>query len=423
MTSRCVNVETMVKRKAHKKWKLPKLKRPKPSNWQVCAKSFYLTYQCPYCFIVNPLTRMIILWWFYCNYPEFDVNVVAKEKNNNRPGTHHFHVFLQITDPTKGPFRSREWWCFDMYGVHPNFATRSDGNKKYSKHDWLEYIIKEDLAHDAVGIDIPLYLAEFEKKKCTKLSIIARDIYHNGLNLKRMCVGEYGSTVMMHQDKLERFDNTCREVKYVPMQPLKVPVNPNHHKILQKICKWWNYRCVDGKWKKKLHFLLLVSTFYSIGKSTLLAIMLKIMNGDTWTYEFNDKGWQEGFRKHHRILGIDALNGPFFPFSLYEKLGGNFQGTLKKRNCKQGNQFRGPGVITSNNSLSINYGSEEGKKQYNIDVLKERTLTLNLQNVSLFPLCNLFCQVHGLDPNDFKEDDDDFDISDDEDGFVIPMEY
>ena len=291
--------------------KMPIAKRTK-YGFAICAKSYYLTYACPRHLFIHPLSRCIIAYFFHTMFTMFDIICVYLEHHVD--GKVHYHVLIQDTSSEHGPFRSKDSRVFDIEGIHPNFSKRKDGKKKYSKYDFLTYCMKEDKEPLFVGIDVPTYISEFEKKGATKLSVIARDIYHNGLNLKKMCKGEHASIVMMHQKKLEDFDETCQVVKYEPMIPLRITINPGWPKCLRKIAQWWNYRCVEGRWKKKLSMLYIFSIFFTKGKSTLLKVMLMIMNGHQGCWCWNDAGWQEQFQLTDRLLGVDALNGRFSHF-------------------------------------------------------------------------------------------------------------
>ena len=404
------------KRKSSKKWKMPKIKKRKRSNWRINAKSFYLTYQCP---------RDAIVYFFKTMFPMFDIICVMEEVNSKRPDTIHFHVFIQITNPTTRSYQSYNCRVFDIQdkntnhiNVHPNFGTRLDGKDKYSKNDWLTYITKEDPDYIAIGIDVPTYLKEFAKKGSTKMAIIAKDIYDNGLDLGKMCMGHNASVVLLHERKLKTFDSTCKEVKFQHMVPKHIPIDEAWPKCMKKIAKWWNMRCVKGKFTKKNAILYIHSTFYTKGKSTVLMIMCMIMNGDTSFWSFNDKPWQEQFKSYHRMIGVDGLHGPDFPFTLWDALGRNIESTIQQRNTKTGNRFKGPLAFTSNARIQDNYkmiidGMGNVKKSYNIPSLLERTLSINTMHHELWPLINKFCEVHGIDPEQFKDDDEDY-ISDED---------
>ena len=400
----------------------PKRKKDnRKGRFQINAKSFYLTYACPKDKLVMPLTRESILYFFHTSFPGFDIVVIVRETHENF--SYHFHVFIQNTSPSVAGLKSKNCRIFDIDGIHPNFGKRKDGNKKYSKHDFLEYCMKEDTDHIAMGIDVALYLEEFKKKQSTKLSIIARDIYHNGLDLAKMCAGEHASVVLMHEDKLKKFAATCERVKYEPMKPKFIPKRAymKWHPVLIQIAKWWNYRIVQGKWKKKYHCLYLWSIFFSLGKSTLIRLMCIIMNGSNYMWAFNDKGWQEGFRNRHRVIGVDALSGPYFPFTTWEAIGSNFEHVIKQRQEKFDNIFKGPLLFTSNDSIENNYKTPEGKRAYNVGALLARTFQLNIQNVPLFPLVNYLAKLHGIDPKIYMEENDGFSLDEGAAGNVQPL--
>lgn len=396
-------------------------KKPKKAKFQFNAKSAMLTYSCPTDKDQNPLTREAIRDGLNALYKP-DILVVAQEKHES--GKFHYHVFLQRL---KKAIRSKNAALFDVGGVHPNIAKRKDGKFEYAKADWLEYLDKEDKTPITEGIDLKLWIRKNKEKKESKLAVIARDIYHNGLDMRKLVQSDVArSIVLSHKEKIVAFDDLCKEIKVQEtlMDPVRIDIDPTWDKKLQKIAKWWNFCFVEKKYLKRYAGLWLYSHEKDLQKSTLLYVMCKILNGDKDARHVpNDKGWQEKFRTYWRLYGIDALAGPHVSFSLLEDLGSNAKCVIKKRNCKGGhNVFQGRFMVTSNMHYRKCYEDKD------CDVLKARMLCINLKKVGCIPLVEALVAAHKLDMKEFYEEVEDpmlsdDDCSDDEEypGYVAPM--
>lgn len=387
----------------------------KKKRFQLKAKSFCLTYACPKNLDEHPLTREIIAQHFSTVYPEFFIVVVAEE--SHKSGKKHYHAYIQI--PSNGqPFRSTNPRVFDIAGIHCNIAKRKDGNTKYQKSDFLSYIMKEDEEPVEINIDVKHFLAQTAKKQESKVAIVARDIYHNGLDLKKLSESDVArSIVLMHKQKLIAFDDCCKEIKRQEslIEMKRLEINPGWPPVLQRIAKWYNYRLVDGKFMKCISGLWLYSKKKNRMKSTLLHVLTHLANGsknDLWTVS-GDKGWQEKFRTYWRLLPVDALSGPYISFAQLEMLGSGCAIIIPQRNMRGGhNRYQGPVMITSNSPIGTIYGElkRDETPRYDTEVLTARFLQIGLGDIYCKPLIDALIELHDLDPEEFfkKEEPEDW---------------
>lgn len=355
--------------------------------FRVQSKTFALTYSCPTDKIVNPLTKEVL---GYQLFQRFDVDelVVAQETHEN--GSFHYHAWLK----TDERLRSRDVTLFDVEGVHPNIAKRKDSKGRYAKPDWLRYITKEDELPYEVGIDVKTYLEQQEKKKATKLSVVARDIYSNGLDVRKYASSnEHAAILMMHQDKLENFDSLCKQLKFEHLVLKELDVTALKYDASKRIARWWNYRMVQERFNKKVAGLHIWGEQKSKQKSAVLQVMAWLANQVNEHWSFTDKGWQEYYQSRFRLLTIDALSGPYVSFAMLENLGSGLQVKIKKRNDKKA-FYQGPFAITANKPLTELYPLKDP------EVLAVRVLSVYVEH-PLIELVNLLITTHGLEKRQF----------------------
>lgn len=378
------------------------------------CKTAALTYPCPAGNIAgvecqHPLTAESLLAHLQ-KVPYYKVSVVATEHHKKDDGTPdltrpHYHVWIEFT--RKVDWRSLGNLTFA--GCRPNVTKRKDGKAKYAKVDFLQYITKElegdgGLLED--GIDVATYLETTKRKKASKVAYVANAIFDDpSVSTWDLCQDpQLRSIVLQHKPKIEAFREFVR-------------VNGHKHAVLHRFsdefinrmdhegkpdhadfCQWWNFNMVEKEYAKDCAILYMWADAKSRQKSTLLKVMTHLANGDDRIqFDFHDKGWQEKCDTNMRLLSIDALqSGKQISFSLLEKLGDNSTVTLKKRNTKDSNTYRGPTVITSN--VHPHDLKPSDSHTWDCSVLDERMWILNFDDHSAAELVDELCRIHGLDP-------------------------
>lgn len=379
-----------------------KMQKVPPKGFRFQNKKGYLTYSCPKNGI-QPLTKGEIHKYFTEKYgANLSVLVISEETHKNK--TVHFHVFVEFY------IRVRETNPFVIMGIHPNNRARTDGKTEYSKHDWLEYLTKEDSDRLEHGIDVELFLAITKKKGASKIALVANQIYDDKITSKELRADpKLRSIMLMHGPKIEQFRVEV-EMDLQQMVVLKRYSDDFINKMLDQFgpshanfCQWWNFRLVEGHFQKCHAIAYLHAKKRGVQKSTLLKIVCLLANGNTSIqWDWHDKGWQEKCTKNMRVLGMDALQtGKQISLSLLEKLGDNSQITCKQRNCKGGNQFKGPVIITSN--VTIEELKPEDSMTWNSDILIDRCLYMNFDKYPAGALCDELCRLHALDPKMFMD--------------------
>lgn len=378
------------------------------------CKSAALTYPCPAGNIAgqecqHPLTAESLLAHLQ-KVPYYKVSVVATEHHKKDDGTPdltrpHYHVWIEFTKMVNW----RNLGKLTFAGCRPNVTKRKDGKKKYAKQDFLQYITKElegdgGLLED--GIDVATYLETTKRKKASKVAYVANAIFEKPQTTTwDLCQDpELRSIVMQHKPKIEAFREFVR-------------INGHRHAVLNRFsdefinrmehegkddhadfCTWWNFNMVEKSYAKEMRILYMWADAKSVQKSTLLKVVTHLANGDDKIqFDFHDKGWQEKCDANMRILAIDALQcGKQISFSLLEKLGDNSTVTLKKRNCKDGNTFKGPAIITSN--VHPHALKTPDMHTWDTSVLDERMWVINFDEHPAAELVDELCRLHGLEP-------------------------
>lgn len=361
--------------------------------------------------VLHPIGSAQKLQTFLKTLQKYKVSAIATEYHKKADGTPdlrrpHFHVWLEFTSRVN--WRTLNKLTFE--GCRPNVAKRKDGKERYAKQDFLEYISKElegegQMLED--GINVEAYLELAKTKKPSKLAYVANAIYDDpNMTLQDLCRDpKLRSIVMQHMPKIKAFKEFVR-------------VNGHEHTKLKRFsdefinrmeaegkqdhadfAQWWNFRMVEGDYSKDCAMLYMWAAAKSVQKTTLLKVVTHLANGDERIqFDFHDKGWQEKCDMNMRILAIDALqSGKQISFSLLEKLGDNSTVTLKKRNTKDSNTFRGPTIITSN--VHPHELKPSDSHTWDCTVLDARMWIVNFDDHSAAGLVNELCRLHGLDPN------------------------
>ena len=148
---------------------------------------------------------------------------------------------------------------------------------------------------------------------------------------------------------------------------------------------------------KKLSGLYLFSSTRSLGKSSLINVVQKLVY--SFKHCLSDNGWQEEFdvdtssAKKYEIYLVDGINdAQAYDFNLLENICDQ-NVSIKRRNAAPGTLYRGtPFLISSNLSPYELFGQVSGNN------LSARAMILNISSVQLFPIINEIIRVHGLEP-------------------------
>jgi len=358
-------------------------KKTKSYKWQ--ALKFCLTASCPVGLKEHPWVghegevKELLEEQFGLPLKQFVLSEEDHEKDNT-----HFHVWVKFAK------RVRKSFCCRVLGVVVNDQKRKDG-KKTSQVSWLKYITKDGPPKIEYGVDVETLIRVVGEKQCTKT---AQVIYmlKTGKTVAEIDA-ELPEMVFRNNKRIVEYERFLQDAAYRPRTPL--PVKPKCWMTPQEraICEWWNIRCVAGDWVKAIAGLYLWSHEKDRQKTTLLKVMSTVMNFDTSTWLWADKGWQGWARDNMRLLPIDGLQNTDLSFSFVESLGSNNTVTIPKRG-RQGVRFRGAFGITSNKHwLELGYSQD-------MEIWRVRLLTLEVTR-PLARFAEYFAEVHGLDYSQF----------------------
>lgn len=325
-----------------------------------------------------------------------EIETISLWEEEHESGKAHYHADLELWNRCNRTMKSGQG--LTILGVVTNKAETKKKEKKlkFSKYDWRVYITKDNNCIYESGTDLKKYIYLYDQKEAVSMIKLAERIKDGWTNDKIDDITPQHMLCM--KKKIDEY-RSYQEVKNLTLPKIKkltFRVKTQWEKIIKK---WFNLY-VEGKRTKKTRGLYIWSVHKSAMKSALLHMFKKVLNDTSYCWDWNDKGWQEFATDGMRILPIDALAGPYLPFSLVENLGSGLEVSLKQR-CKKPIRYKGPYIISSNrhwNQLGYTHGDEPA----DMEVWEVRMATIQIPHgENLANFCLKFATAYGLDPEEF----------------------